>query len=219
MIKKILIFIEIILLIPLVFSININEVELNPFSSDAGKEWIEIYSPVKVNLSGWSLTNNDDQTIFLNYFFQDYLTINFTTQWLDNSDEKVILKNNQGKIISETPIFIDSKNNNKTWQLCGKNWKFDYSTKGLINFLDKDKDCVLDSEDKCSNTKIGEVVDNDGCSNTQFCAKQNRCGKGCNQADWKNNEIEIKYPNDCRTVIRSKGKKFYPYCAGLICAD
>jgi len=42
------------LLISFISSIRINEVELNPYGTDSGNEWLEFYSKGEVNLTGWS---------------------------------------------------------------------------------------------------------------------------------------------------------------------
>jgi len=56
------------------------------------------------------LVNNDEQNIVLNQIFQGYLIINFANQWLDNSDERVILKDEENNTIDETFLLADSKN-------------------------------------------------------------------------------------------------------------
>ena len=86
-------------------------------------------------------------------------------------------------------------------------------------FPDKDRDRIPDARDLCQDTKPGEDVDNDGCSNSQFCQKQGLCGNSCNLADWKGNEKNSKNPHDCLTIIIHKEGVPYPYCAGLTCAD
>lgn len=92
---------------------------------------------------------------------------------------------------------------------------------GLIDegFVDTDNDGVPDMLDICPNTPIGEDIDNNGCSNPQFCEKQSRCGLGCDGADWKHNEPLLTNPHDCMTVIIHKGGIPEPICAGSSCAD
>lgn len=84
---------------------------------------------------------------------------------------------------------------------------------------DFDADRVGDRCDLCNNTSIGESVDNSGCSDSQFCRKQGKCGAGCDGADWKDNEQGIEHPKDCRTVIIVKEGNYEPMCAGTECAD
>jgi len=121
------------LLISLISSIRVNEVELNPIGADSGNEWLELYSKSEVNLTGWRLVNNDGQNIILNQIFQGYLIINFVNQWLDNSDEKVILKDGENNTIDETVLLADSENDDRTWQYCDGGWIFVNSTGGLVN--------------------------------------------------------------------------------------
>ena len=44
-----------LLLISCVSAIRINEVELNPEGTDAGNEWIELFSSEEIDLTGWTL--------------------------------------------------------------------------------------------------------------------------------------------------------------------
>jgi hypothetical protein len=137
--KRVLVLIIILSLIQNGLAVKINEVELNPVGSDSGNEWIELYSSSEVSLINWTLKNKDNQTLTLNETFSGYLIINLIGQWLDNSDEKVFLYN-QNELIDETILFSDSNNDNKTWQYCNNAWSFTYITKN--------------SENNCSTTQI-----------------------------------------------------------------
>ncbi len=106
--------------------------------------------------------------------------------------------NNSNDFINQTPTPMNSSN------ICGP---------------DDDNDVVGNHNDLCPDTKPEEEVDDDGCSNVQFCKKQNRCGRSCDQADWKANEPFKIWPGDCITVIVHRGGIPEPYCAGLTCAD
>lgn len=108
--------------------IRINEVELNPEGTDTGLEWIELYSSSQIELINYSLVNSDNGSIFFNANFTGYYVYNFSSQFLDNSDERVSLKDNGTSLIFETPILADSENNNKTWQYCNGNWNLTNST-------------------------------------------------------------------------------------------
>lgn len=86
---------------------------------------------------------------------------------------------------------------------------------------DSDEDSICDNKDLCPNTEQQKNVDQNGCSNIQFCAKQPSCGPLCNLADWKNNE-PLQDPKDCITVIVAKEGKLQPACAvleGLTCGN
>jgi len=113
-------------------SIRVNEVELNPIGEDSSNEWIELYSDSEVNLSGYTLKNNDNDIINLSGIFNGYFIFNFSSQWLDNSDEKIFLLYNES-VINETPLFEDSANDEKTWQYCSGSWNFTNSSSGLVN--------------------------------------------------------------------------------------
>ena len=113
-------------------AIRINEVELNPSGSDSGNEWIELYSTTETNLSGFSIMNNDGEEINLSGLFSGYYVYILDKQWLDNSDEKVVLYK-EGNLLEETPIFEDSKNGDFTFNFCNSSWIFMESSKGEKN--------------------------------------------------------------------------------------
>ncbi len=126
--------------------IRINEIELNPAGTDTAEEWIELYSSNEINLSGWKLINNDDDEIELNQIFNGYLIIEFNGLWLDNSDEKLFLYNNE-TLIDETDLFDDSNNNDKTWQYCSGEWNFITMTKNSENNCEEDNPNNEENED------------------------------------------------------------------------
>ena len=130
-IKKFYMMLILIFFMPLVLSIRISEVELNPESTDAGNEWVELYSEDAINLSEYKLVNNDGGELVLGGSFSNYYIYTFEKQWLDNSDEKIFLYNG-GDLIDETILFKDDKDNMLTWQLC-ESWEFKESTKGIGN--------------------------------------------------------------------------------------
>ncbi len=137
-----------------VTGIRINEVELNPGGADSGNEWIELYSENNINLIGYRIKNNDNDTVDLNGNLSGYLIVNFSSQWLDNSDERVFLIFN-GSILNSSPLLADSENNNKTWQYCN-DWVFNNSTKKGKNF------CEIsggDSDDESNNGKDEESAE------------------------------------------------------------
>jgi hypothetical protein len=79
---------------------------------------------------------------------------------------------------------------------------------------DDDKDGVSNRNDICPNSKLNEPVDDNGCDIFQFCMESGfSCGLGCLQADWKNNESNILYPNDCTIIIPLRnGQEQQPIC-------
>lgn len=112
--------------------IRINELELNPEGNDAGYEWLELYSDSEMNLSGYSLKNYDNDEMNLSGIFTGYYIVNFTSQWLDNTDEKVYLMLN-GSTVSETDLLEDSFDDIRTWQYCSGGWILANSTPGIGN--------------------------------------------------------------------------------------
>lgn len=116
----------ILFFLSLISAIQITEVELNPPGTDAGNEWVEFYSSDNIDLSFYKIKNNDGDEIQLTGNFSGYYIYKIEKQWLDNSDEKVLLYK-ELELIDETNILDDSVNNDKTWQLCS-NWEFKVST-------------------------------------------------------------------------------------------
>jgi len=160
----------------------INEFEQNPAGRDHGNEWVELYSGEEVNLSGWKLVNADDDTFLLNETINGYLVITFPSQWLDNSDEKVILVNSDGDVIDETPLLSDTSNDDLSWNLCGEEWKFVISTPGSENECGNGGgeggefcgDGIIQQGEECDNGSA-----NGACSAT--CSTSctiNTCGNG-----------------------------------------
>ncbi|MBU2497244.1 MAG: lamin tail domain-containing protein [Nanoarchaeota archaeon] len=140
------------LFIPLVSSsIIISEFELNPLGTDSGNEWIELYSDSadEVNLSGWKLVNADNDVIELNGTISgnSFFVILLSGQWLDNSDEKIILIN-ENETIDETPLLSDSSNDNNTWNFCEntEEWLFLESSKEQENLCPEDEEEEQDEE-------------------------------------------------------------------------
>lgn len=134
--RLIILFLMVFLLFNLTASLKVTEIELNPEGRDSGNEWIEFYSEKEVNLSEYTIKNNDKNNdgdkIKINERVEGYYVYVFEKQWLDNSDEKVLLYKNN-KSLQETDLVEDSKNNNKTWQLCEGEWIFKEQTKNKQN--------------------------------------------------------------------------------------
>ena len=92
---------------------------------------------------------------------------------------------------------------------------------------DTDHDCVCDQDDKCLNSRQGEMVNEEGCDPFQFCG-QLSCGDGCSKLDFIpkylnceeiQGEPEGKYPGDCTIVIVHKEGIPEPRCTPTTCAD
>ena len=124
---KVLIILFLIFLIVDVSAIRISEVELNPEGQDTGNEWVELFCEDETDIGDFKLVNNDDNEINLDGDCYGYFIYVFEKQWLDNSDEKVLLYE-KSHLIDETDLLNDDKNNGLTWSYC-KGWKFLESTK------------------------------------------------------------------------------------------
>lgn len=121
--------------ISLISALEITEAELNPAGSDSGGEWVELFSEDEVNLSGYYFENNDGDVYNLSEVFSGYLAIDLEGQWLDNSDEKIILRS-QNETIAETPVMEDPDNDEKTWGKCIDAWSIGNSSKGEENICE-----------------------------------------------------------------------------------
>ncbi len=60
---------------------------------------------------------------------------------------------------------------------------------------DTDQDGEKDISDNCLDTEPGAAIDNNGCSQEQFCQSLER--RQCYRGDWRNDETR-RYPRDCR---------------------
>jgi hypothetical protein len=130
-------------------AIVINEYELNPDGSDSGNEWVELYNRTdsNLNISGWSLEPTHGNTVNValpnNTIIPagGYLVVYRPDgkQWLDNSDESIVLINASGEEQDRThTAHKDSANDGRTWQRCPNgfdtneesNWEFATSSLG-----------------------------------------------------------------------------------------
>ncbi len=104
--------------------------------------------------------------------------------------------------ISITPIECNYSNNERN--------------RIIILDNDDDNDGIVNTLDKCPNSRAGEPVDQDGCDPFQFC-EPFYCSMNCFSADWKNNEGTN--PNDCIVVIILRAGTYEPRCVPLTCID
>lgn len=126
-------------------NIVINEVELNPPGADSGAEQIELYNPSDsaADVGGWSLGSTagsstatitiDEGTVIPS---KGHLLIGRTSQWLDNADEGIVLRDSAGAMIDTAGTFSDEDNDDSTWQRSpdgADNWIFASSTLGEAN--------------------------------------------------------------------------------------
>jgi len=125
----------------------INEVEQNPSGNDnygSVYEWVELYNKGSsaADISGWTLTATGGtpvtKTIAQGTVLQpgQRKIIQSGSQWLDNSGERVVLKDDQGTTKDQTPTLNDDDNDDRSWQRSsdgGSSWVFRTSTKNSSN--------------------------------------------------------------------------------------
>jgi len=130
----------------------INEFELNPIGNDNELtvfEWVELYNPTasSVNISGWTLSTTHGTTVTLTIPSNTTLATNGYyicergEQWLDNTDESIILKNSDSVEIDRTPTKSDNDDDNSCWARfpngydtnSSSDWRFQLATKGASN--------------------------------------------------------------------------------------
>lgn len=112
--------------------IRINEMELNPKGSDAGNEWVELFSDDEIDLEGYQLLNGDGDFVNLSGKGKGFIVVEFNSQFLDNRNENLTLLFNNFAI-DATPSLTDSENNEQTWNFCDGEWLFLDSSKGKEN--------------------------------------------------------------------------------------
>lgn len=125
--------------------IVINEVELNPSGTDSGAEEAELYNPTNsdVDVGGWSISSTAGRTATViidegtTVPSKGHLVVGRGSQWLDNVDEVIVLKDDIGTTIDTVGTFSDEDNDDATWQRSpdgDDNWVFTSGTFGEANF-------------------------------------------------------------------------------------
>ncbi|WP_455369030.1 lamin tail domain-containing protein [[Eubacterium] cellulosolvens] len=132
-------------------NIVINEFESDPPGNDydAGNEWVELYNPTtsSIDISNWKIipTNNETNTIILPegtiIRSKGYYVAEYSTQFLYNTAEIIILKDSVGNEIDQTPSKNDTVNDERAWARHPNgmdtnddfDWIFQQSTKGENN--------------------------------------------------------------------------------------
>ena len=128
-------------------SLVINEFELNPKGDDNGSEWFEIYNPNGNSTDGWMVKSAWDGTttyllsdlasesngLYTVYLFPNETLENGNKTIRDSKGDGLVLLDEEGKIIDETPVRKDpGEGDDKTWQRRYDGsvvWKFNESTK------------------------------------------------------------------------------------------
>lgn len=105
-------------------ALQITEIELNPPGEDNGNEWIELYSPDRVNLEGYLLINGKGKLFNLSGSLEGYRRIIVPAgNWLVNNNASILLLH--GSSLLQRALFLsDSLNDERTWNLCENEWVF-----------------------------------------------------------------------------------------------
>jgi len=124
----------------------INEFELNPPGDDyaPGAEFVELYNPgpTPADIGGWKVSSTHGIPVTLTIPSGSgipaggFYIVAHTTQWLDNTDERIILRNAVGVEIDTTPVKSDEFNDARTWQRYpdgASAWYFDTATRTSVN--------------------------------------------------------------------------------------
>lgn len=117
----------------------INEVELDPSGDDAS-QWIELYNneDVDVDISSWSIVPLSDRTKeefidIANISAKGFYVITFEEEWMDPSEETLILKDEIGNVVDRTPFLYDYSDSECVWGRAPDGsdiWLFLTSTQG-----------------------------------------------------------------------------------------
>ena len=135
---------------PFPTDIVVNEFEANPLGEDAGKEWVELYNPLKETKSvdGWTLSTVHgstksvqlDGTVPANgvrvFSFPDTAIDNGASGDPFNDGDAIVLMDPQGRVVDTTPLLMDTANDMKTQQRSwdgGPKWILRPATKGDSN--------------------------------------------------------------------------------------
>ena len=127
-------------------AVCINEIEQDPSGSDAGNEWVELYNSTDtvVDLSGWELraTHGKPATVRIAAGTlipsHGFCVVGDSTQWLDNANEVIELRDATGKLVDMTPFggVSDSANDTRAWGRMpdgAPDWIFLPSSRGARN--------------------------------------------------------------------------------------
>ncbi|MEM2839143.1 MAG: lamin tail domain-containing protein [Thermoplasmata archaeon] len=136
--------------LPLCDQLVINEVELNPAGTDAGREWVEIYNPLdkEIELKGYSLETMHGEIAALSLDGviapRGYRVFTFSKTSLDNGNpgdsfafgDSIALLNPDGDALDITPVISDTTSNSDTWHRSwdgAPKWVFGKGSKGTTN--------------------------------------------------------------------------------------
>ncbi|MEK6890925.1 MAG: lamin tail domain-containing protein [Nanoarchaeota archaeon] len=119
----------------------INEVEVNPFGSDSGNEWAELYNDGNaVNITGWFIQDVDGVNYSISgaIIEQNSFYVLDSLSGLNNVDQNITLFRTNGFLEDTTGNFSDSDNDDLTLSRIpdgSGGFSMENSTKGISNQL------------------------------------------------------------------------------------
>jgi hypothetical protein len=104
----------------------------NPAGSDEGKDWVTIHNPSNesVDIGNWTFESTHGTPAIewipegTTLYPGAYYTYTPFYQWLDNSEEAIILRNAKGEEVDRTPVVSDTENDNRYWMRNNSEWIF-----------------------------------------------------------------------------------------------
>ena len=145
-------------------TVVINAFDLNPHGNDAGREWVTLYNPsdTSVNISGWTLSTTHGKTVTVKIENatippHGYWTYIHHSQWLDNNDESIILKDENGVEVDRTPVKSDNDNDNRFWKRHTDGFDTDSEADWIFTLLDLEKSRVR--RGKVIHVEDGDTID------------------------------------------------------------
>jgi uncharacterized repeat protein (TIGR01451 family) len=119
-------------------NVVINEVELDSPGEDT--QWVELYNTgdTDVDITGWSITPMSDPTRetfigFENISAKGFYVLTFVDGWLNQNEEELILRNDEGVKVDSTPALYDLDDSDCSWGRYpdgSENWASMESTPG-----------------------------------------------------------------------------------------
>ena len=119
-------------------NVVINEVELDSPGEDP--QWVELYNTGDndVDITGWSITPLSDPTKetfigFENISAKGFYVLTFVDGWLNQNEEELILRNDEGVKVDSTPVLYDLDDSDCAWGRYpdgSENWASMESTQG-----------------------------------------------------------------------------------------
>ncbi len=99
----------------------INEVEANPAGSDSKSEWVELYNDGDgdVDVGNWTLATAGGTVVTIEpgsiVPAGGFLVVTADGLWLRNTEETVILKDDEGNEVDRTPVLDDEDDDDYSW--------------------------------------------------------------------------------------------------------